>query len=145
VAREFDLRLVLDGGAEAYQLIDEIKAAGVPVIVHPPMARAAGELENATMELAGRLRAAGIPIALQSGYEDYVPKTRVVLYEAAVADAHGLGPEAALSALTIDAARLLGRRRSAASSRARTATWPLRRRPLSTPATASVWSSTARS
>ncbi|HZM00708.1 MAG TPA: amidohydrolase family protein, partial [Planctomycetota bacterium] len=108
VAREFELRLVLDGGAEAYQLVDEIKAAGVPVIVHPPMARAAGELENATMELAARLHAAGIPIALQSGYEDYVPKTRVVLYEAAVAAAHGLGPEAALSALTLDAARLLG-------------------------------------
>ena len=108
VAQEFKLRLVLDGGAEAYQVIDEIKAAGVPVIVHPAMMRASGELENATMELAARLRAAGIPIALQSGFEDYVPKTRVVLYEAAVAAAHGLGPEAALSALTIDAARLLG-------------------------------------
>jgi imidazolonepropionase-like amidohydrolase len=108
VGQEFGLRIVLDGGAEAYQLVDEIKAAGVPVIVHPPMMRASGEMENATMELAARLHQAGIPIALQSGFEDYVPKTRVVLYEAAVAAAHGLGPEAALSALTIDAARLLG-------------------------------------
>jgi len=108
VAQEFKLRLVLDGGAEAYQVIDEIKAAGVPVIVHPTLMRASGEMENATMELAARLHAAGIPIALQSGFEDYVPKTRVVLYEAAVAAAHGLGPEAALSLLTIDAARLLG-------------------------------------
>jgi len=108
VAQEFKLRLVLDGGAEAYQVVDSIKAAGVPVIVHPPMMRASGEMENATMELAARLHAAGIPIALQSGFEDYVPKTRVVLYEAAVAAAHGLGPEAALSAITIDAARLLG-------------------------------------
>jgi imidazolonepropionase-like amidohydrolase len=108
VAREFDLRLVLDGGAEAYQLIDEIRAAGVPVIVHPTMTPAAGEMENATLELAARLHAAGIPIALQSGFEDYVPKTRIVLYEAAVAAAHGLGPEAALSAITIDAAKLLG-------------------------------------
>ena len=108
VAQEFKLRLVLDGGAEAYQVSDEIKAAGVPVIVHPSMMRASGEMENATMELAARLRAAGIPIALQSGFEGYVPKTRVLLYEAAVAAAHGLGPEAALSALTLDAARLLG-------------------------------------
>lgn len=108
VAQEFKLRLVLDGAAEAYQVIDAIQAAGVPVIVHPTMARASGEMENATMELAARLRAAGIPIALQSGFEDYVPKTRVVLYEAAIAAAHGLGPEAALSAITLDAARLLG-------------------------------------
>jgi imidazolonepropionase-like amidohydrolase len=108
VAQEFKLRLVLDGGAEAYQVIDQIKAAGVPVIVHPTLMRASGEMENATMELAARLREAGIPIALQSGFEDYVPKTRIVLYEAAVAAAHGLGPEAALSVLTIDAARLLG-------------------------------------
>jgi imidazolonepropionase-like amidohydrolase len=108
VAQEFKLRLVLDGAAEGYQVADAIKAAGVPVIVHPPMMRASGEMENATMELAARLHAAGIPIALQSGFEDYVPKTRVVLYEAAVAAAHGLGPEAALSAVTIDAARLLG-------------------------------------
>jgi len=108
VAQEFKLRLVLDGAAEGYQVADAIKAAGVPVIVHPPMMRASGEMENATMELAARLHAASIPIALQSGFEDYVPKTRVVLYEAAVAAAHGLGPEAALSAVTIDAARLLG-------------------------------------
>jgi imidazolonepropionase-like amidohydrolase len=105
---EFDLRLVLDGAAEAYLLIDEIRAAGVPVIVHPTMTRASRETENLSMETAGRLAAAGIPIALQSGYESYVPKTRVVLFEAAVAMAYGLPAERALAAITIDAARLLG-------------------------------------
>jgi imidazolonepropionase-like amidohydrolase len=54
------------------------------------------------------LKAAGIPFAFESGYESYVPKTRVVLFEAGVAAAHGLGFEPALAALTIDAARLLG-------------------------------------
>ncbi len=108
LAAEFDLALVLDGAAEAYLLLDEIAAAGVPVLPHPAMARAAGELENATMELAGRLADAGIPIALQSGFEDYVPKTRVLLHEAAISAAYGLGAERALSAITIDAARVLG-------------------------------------
>jgi imidazolonepropionase-like amidohydrolase len=108
LGREFGLRLVLDGGAEAAEVSAEIAAAGVPVIVHPPMNRAWGEMENASMTTAARLADAGIPIALQSGYEDYVPRTRVLLFEAAVAAAHGLGSDAALAAVTIDAARLLG-------------------------------------
>jgi len=106
--REFGFRLVLDSGAESYLLTDEIRAAGVPVIVHPPMVRPSGERENASMETAARLAEAGIPVALQSGYEAYVPKTRVVLFEAAVAAAHGLGFEGALAAITRDAAELLG-------------------------------------
>ena len=108
VASEFGIRLVLDGAAEAYLVKDEIKRAGVPVIVHPTMARAYGETENLSMETAARLRAAGIPIALQSGFEGYVPKSRVLLFEAAVAAANGLGLEGALAAATIDAARILG-------------------------------------
>jgi imidazolonepropionase-like amidohydrolase len=105
---EFGFRLVLDGASEAYEMLDEIRAAGVPVIVHPTMARFGRELENATMENAALLRAAGIPMALQSGFESYVPKTRVVLFEAALAAARGLGFDAALAAITRDAAALLG-------------------------------------
>jgi imidazolonepropionase-like amidohydrolase len=108
VAREFDLLLVLDGAAEAFLLIDEIRDAGVPVIVHPTMMRAAGETENTSMETAGKLDAAGIGIALQSGYESYVPKTRVVLFEAAVASANGLPQGRALHAITLGSARILG-------------------------------------
>ena len=105
---EFGFRLVLDSAAEAYLLLDAIKAAGVPVIVHPIMARAAGEKENLTFTLPARLRDAGIPFALQSGYEAYVPKTRVVLFEAGMAAAHGLTQEQALAAVTIRAAEILG-------------------------------------
>jgi imidazolonepropionase-like amidohydrolase len=72
------------------------------------MYRAVGETENLSYETAAKLKEAGIPFALQSGYEGYVPKTRVVLWEAALAAANGLTPTAALSSITIDAARLLG-------------------------------------
>lgn len=106
---EFGFDMVLDGGAEAYLVIDELRAANVPVIVHPTMMRAGGAGENVSMDTAARLRAAGIPIAFQSGYEGYVPKTRVVLFEAGVAAGLGdLPRQAALEALTVDAARLLG-------------------------------------
>jgi imidazolonepropionase-like amidohydrolase len=109
IAAEFGLRIVLDSAAEAYLATDRIKAAGVPVILHPSMRRAGmGETENIGFETAAKLRAAGIPLALQSGYEAYVPKTRVVLFEAAVAAANGLSTEQALAAITIDAAGILG-------------------------------------
>lgn len=111
IAEEFGLRIVLDSAAEAYLLVDRIKAAGVPVIVHPTMRRSGGggaETENLSFETAATLAKAGIPIALQSGYESYVPKTRVVLFEAGLAAAHGLPFEKALAAITIDAARIIG-------------------------------------
>jgi imidazolonepropionase-like amidohydrolase len=108
VADEFKLRVVLDGAAEAYLVKDEIRRAGVPVIVHPTLARDFGETENLSKETAAILRRAGILVALQSGFESYVPKTRVVLFEAAAAAAYGLTFEEALGAITIDAARILG-------------------------------------
>jgi imidazolonepropionase-like amidohydrolase len=108
VAKEFDIRIVLDGAAEAYLVTDRLKDAGIPVILHATMARAGGDLENMTMESASLLRKAGIPVALQSGFESYVPKTRVVLFEAAVAAANGLTFDEALGTVTIDAARILG-------------------------------------
>ncbi len=108
LAREFDIKLILDSAAESYLLIDEIKAASVPVFVHPSMYRPSGERKNLSFETAAKLHKAGIPIALQSGYEDYVPKTRVVLFEAAIAAANGLPWDKALASITIDAARILG-------------------------------------
>ena len=102
--REFGFDLVLDGAAEAYLLLDEIRAAGVPVVLHPPMSR----VRNGSFETAARLAEAGIPFAIQTGFEDYVPKTRVLLWEAAIAAANGLGREQALEAVTLGAARILG-------------------------------------
>jgi imidazolonepropionase-like amidohydrolase len=109
IAEEFDIRIVLDSASEAYLVADRIKAAGVPVIVHPSMRRGgAGETENISFETAATLRAKGIPVALQSGFEGYVPKTRVALFEAAIASANGLTTEEALATITSDAATILG-------------------------------------
>lgn len=106
--KEFGFRLVLDGASEAYLLLEEIKEAKVPVLIHPTMARPYGENENMTFTLAARLHAAGIPFAFQSGYEGYVPKTRVVHFEAALAVTYGLPWEQALAGCTSAAAELLG-------------------------------------
>ncbi len=108
LAQEFKIRLVLDGVAEAHLVLDEIRKSGYPVILHPPMMRHFGEAANATFEASSLLRKAGIPFALQSGFEGYVPKTRILPFEAAIAVQNGLSVEEALSSITIDAARIIG-------------------------------------
>lgn len=108
IREEFNIPMVLDGVAEGYEVLDEIRESGVPVIVHPTMMRASGETENLSFETASKLVEAAIPVAIQGGYEAYVPKSRLVLFEAGVAAAHGLGFENALRSITIEAARILG-------------------------------------
>jgi imidazolonepropionase-like amidohydrolase len=108
LAREFKLKLVIDGAAEAYRLIDEIKSADAEIILHATMARNGGEMVNMTRESAAILTAAGIRVSIESGYESYVPKTRIVLYEAAIAVAFGLPFDEGLKAITLNPAKLLG-------------------------------------
>ncbi len=106
--KEFGFPMVIDGAAEAYLILDEIKESGHSVFIHAPMLRATGQAKNASMETPAKLQAAGIPFAFQSGFEGYVPKTRVVLFEAAIAVANGLDYNIAIDKLTIDAAKILG-------------------------------------
>lgn len=108
LAEEFNIDVVIDGAADAPLMLEELRDAGVSVILHPTMARNEGELENAAFTTASVLAEAGIPFALQSAYEAYVPKTRVVLWEAGFAVGHGLSPQDALASITIDAARIIG-------------------------------------
>jgi imidazolonepropionase-like amidohydrolase len=108
LAKEFNLKLVLEGAAEGYRLTNEIKSSGAEVIVHATMARPFGENENMTLENAAILTKAGIPVSIESGFEGYVPKTRVILYEAGVAAANEMPYLEALKAITINPAKLLG-------------------------------------
>ena len=108
LGEEFKIRIWLDSAAESHLMIPQIKAAGISVLLHPSMARASGEKENLSFQSASKLHAAGIPFAIQGGFEAYVPKVRVVLFEAAIAAAHGLSYDAAIESITISPARILG-------------------------------------
>lgn len=108
LAEEFKIKIWLDSAADSHLMIDQIKAAGLSVLLHPSMARASGEKENHSFQSASKLKAAGIPFAIQGGFEAYVPKVRVVLFEAAIAAAHGLEYQAAIESITISPARILG-------------------------------------
>ena len=109
IAREFELRAVLAGATEAYLVADRIREADVPVLVGPVMTRAASpETLNASFQNAAILADAGVRVAIRSGYEAYVPRARLVLFEAAVAAANELGPERALDTITLAPAKILG-------------------------------------
>lgn len=107
LAEEFGFPLVLDGGAEIYQFTEQLKASGAELMLHPTMARASGDLKNMNMETAGNLARAGIPFSLQSGYEGYVPKTRIIRFEAAMAVAYGMDYQDALKSITLHPAQIL--------------------------------------
>ena len=108
LADEFGYDWVLASGAEAHLVTDELAEAGVAVLLHPPMARPAGERANMSFTTAAKLRDAGVPFAIQSGYEAYVPKNRLILFEAAVLLAHGLSFDEALASITTSPAEILG-------------------------------------
>jgi len=109
IGTEFHLKYMIASAAEAYLITDVIRKAGVSVLLGPVMqAPFRHETANATYENAALVSQANIPMALMTGYEAYVPKSRILIFEAAIAAANGLGLEGALRAITISAARILG-------------------------------------
>jgi imidazolonepropionase-like amidohydrolase len=109
IGTEFHLKYMLASVTEGYLIRDKIKLAGVPCLVGAVMQPVESmETANATYENAALLQQAGIPVAIMTGYVAYVPKSRVLLFEAAIAAANGLGLEGALRAITISPAKILG-------------------------------------
>lgn len=108
LAKEFNLRLVIGSGAGAYLVAEALAEAGVPVVVGPSIMGLGGggsyEMFAHTPKNAGRLHKAGIKVALCTNSR----WGRSVLLEGVVAKSHGLPEEAALKAVTLHAAEILG-------------------------------------
>ena len=64
LAKEFNLKLILDSAAEAHMILDQIKAANVPVILHPTMYRAFGETENLELRDGGQVEGRRNPVCI---------------------------------------------------------------------------------
>jgi imidazolonepropionase-like amidohydrolase len=108
IGSEFHLRYMLASVTEGFLITDAIRRAGVPCLAGPVMQRIESlQTANATFENPAILKRAGIQIALMTGYEGYVPKNRILLFEAGIAAANGLGMEEALRTVTADAAKIL--------------------------------------
>jgi len=109
IAEEFGLRAVINYGTESYLMRSSLAEAEATVVLAPTMQRVSGmEKRNSSLEVASYLNDANVNFVFGSGFESYVPKSRVLLWEIAIAVANGLPAEKAISAATIEAARLWG-------------------------------------
>ena len=106
LGRELNIRVVIDVGAAAHTVAAELAAAGTPVVVGPTIVGGSTrqELEQQRPDNAAILHRAGVKVALATDDAG----GRSVVLEAALARAHGLPEEAALRAITLDAAEILG-------------------------------------
>ncbi len=116
LAREFKLKAVIAGGAEADQCIPELKASGIPVLLSLDFpTRAATDTEPQLLKtleqrvdapkVAGKLAAAGVAFAFSSGG---ITNWTEFLGNAAKTVSEGLSADAAVQALTGTPARIFG-------------------------------------
>jgi len=112
IAKQFSLKLVIEGGAEAWEVAQELAAAHVPVL-----AGAMNNIPNSFSSLGhrqenpGLLRAAGVQVVIIGdggglGEDNY--NARNVRYEAGNAVAYGMKWDDALRAVTLAPAEVMG-------------------------------------
>ena len=106
LAEQFNFRLMIYGGTEAWMVADDLARARVPVIVKVLQNLPENfEKLGATYENAARLRRAGVQIAITTG-ETF--KSFNLRQEAGNAVAYGLPYEEALRAITLYPAQIWG-------------------------------------
>lgn len=105
IAKEFGLELTLDHCTEGHLIAEYIAESGFPAIVGPSMAsRSKLEVCESDFKTAGILQKAGIILALTTDHP--VSRIQYLPMCAALAAKEGLGDEAAIRAITIDAAKI---------------------------------------
>jgi imidazolonepropionase-like amidohydrolase len=107
LAKEFSLRIIISGGAEAWMVAEKLAAARVPVVVgalnNIPLSFA---MLGARQENAALLQRAGVGVLLNGGSDGF--NARNVRFEAGVAVAFGMPWEDALRAVTLTPAETFG-------------------------------------
>ena len=105
IAKEFGLGLTLDHCTEGHLIAEEIAASGFPAIVGPSLAsRTKEEVALSDFKTAGVLHRAGVTVALTTDHP--VSRIQYLPLCAAMAAQEGMGAQAALRAITIDAAKI---------------------------------------
>jgi imidazolonepropionase-like amidohydrolase len=114
-AEQQGLNIVIrTSGPSAVEQAELLARKGVPVILGDVLSMPQGEdtFHAATYQAPGKLAAAGVRFAFSSGGYDNV---RLIPFQAAMSVAWGLDRDAAVRALTIEAARIFGADRSLGS------------------------------
>jgi imidazolonepropionase-like amidohydrolase len=111
VAREYNLKIIIGGGAEAWMLADRLAAARIPVLTGamnniPDGFAALGQRQ----ENAALLRRAGVSVALigNGGGDEEAFNARNLKFEAGNAVAYGMTWDDALRAVTLVPAEVFG-------------------------------------
>jgi len=106
-ADKHKLKVVITGGNEAWKIADELKKRDVPVIVGPVLSlpRSPFDTFDSVYANAGKLYEAGVKICIRS---NDASNSRNTPFEAAMAVAYGLPEKAALRAMTLSSAEILG-------------------------------------
>lgn len=106
IARDYGLRLVVAGGAEAWMVADSLAAADVPVVLKPLTSLPSSfDRLGARFDNAAVLHEAGVRVAL-STFDTH--NARNLVHEAGNAVRYGLPWEVALRGVTLEPARALG-------------------------------------
>ncbi len=106
VAEEFNLKLILLSGAEAYMVADILHNKKIPVLLGPITTQPSSmESQGAIYENAALLDRAGVQFAIIAGSTHNV---RDIRFQAGIAAQYGLSISTALKAITINPAKILG-------------------------------------
>jgi imidazolonepropionase-like amidohydrolase len=108
LAREYNIRVIVLGGIEAWKVAAELAAAKVPVLTggQTDLPNSFDQL-GATLENAALLRKAGVTVALTTGGENNF-RVRSLRQHAGNAVANGLPWDEALRAVTLSPAEIFG-------------------------------------
>ena len=108
LAKEFGFDEVIVGGAESWQIADILKQNNIPVILNQQHALPATEDDDVDQpyKTPAMLQKAGVLFALND--ENDETRYRNLPFNAGTAATYGLGKEAALQAITLNTAKILG-------------------------------------
>ena len=107
IVKEFDVKITIEHCTEGHLIVDELKAAGVPVAVGPTLTNASKlELLNKSWSTPGILSAAGLQVSIITD-APVIPQQYLPLC-AGLAVKAGMDPFKALQAITINPARHIG-------------------------------------
>lgn len=109
-AAQHKLKLIIHGGYDAELCLDLLKAHKVPIVVEGTyrLPLRAGDDYDAPYTLPERLRKAGISFCIAGGGRHATENSRNLPYQAANGVAYGLPADAALRAITLSPAEILG-------------------------------------
>ncbi|HWL93753.1 MAG TPA: amidohydrolase family protein, partial [Phycisphaerae bacterium] len=106
-AEKYELKPIVFGGREAWKLADELSEKKIDVVIERSMQLPAGEFEpwDSVYRNAAELHRRGVRFCFTVSEPSLAKQLGI---EAGMAVAHGLDPNVAISAITLNAAKILG-------------------------------------